>query len=287
MLFGQPERPSVCIRLRPNEMKKYAANRPRKRWPGCMHWGGDTAVSQGRRLMIDDWLLVFLAGLLVLTACSESPPATAEPLVTAALIACDERIITPTPGSILPAFQPAAACELENAAAQVDFCLVQASDTLSYPCSRHESVQETAVSERNQTLLIQRDHHISQGCWTAVTTDTRTLWACDKESGTRTILVHNVYGAIMPSPDGEWLAFVATEPEEIYKPHIFRARTDGTELTQLDSRPFPLEQVPGIQILQWSADDTWLELSLWDGHADSIHRYRVRTDGSGEFQALP
>jgi hypothetical protein len=63
--------------------------------------------------------------------------------------------------------------------------------------------------------------------------------------------------------------------------------SDGTDLIQLDTRPFPQDQVVGAQILQWSEDGEWLEVSLWDGHEGSYHRYRIRPNGSGEFEVLP
>lgn len=235
------------------------------------------------RLMV----LILLGGLLVLTACNRQNSATAVPQATSTLIACNERTVIPTPGSILPDFTPSYACELENASEQVNFCMNQASPELSYPCSQFESVQEIAIGESEQTRLIQRDYYLSRGCWTAVTTETRSLRTCDKVSGDDTILAENIYGQLVPSPDGEWFAFVATELEKIFEPHVFQVRADGTEMMQLDVRPFPQDQAPGAQILQWSKDGGWLEVSLWDGHENGYHRYQIRTDGSGEFEALP
>jgi hypothetical protein len=230
---------------------------------------------------------LILAGLLVLTACNSVESNTAVPQATSTLIACNERTVIPTPGSILPAFTTSYACELENASEQVNFCMNHTSPELSYPCSQFESVQEIAIGEGEQTLLIQRDYYLSRGCWTAVTTETRSLRTCDKVSGYDTILATNIYGELVPSPDEKWYAFAATELEKFFEPHVFQVRADGTEMMQLDVRPFPHEQVPGAQILKWSEDGEWLEVSLWDGHENGYHRYRIRTDGSGEFEALP
>lgn len=254
-------------------------------------------MTKGCRLTIFDWrlmmglprlwALLLGAGLLFLVACAESDSATAVPPATSTLIACNEQTAIPTPGSILPTFTPSYACELENASEHINFCMVHDSPELSYPCSQFESVEEVAVSEGARTRLIQRDHHLSRGCWTAVTTHTRSLRVCDKESGTSTTVAADIKGDLLQSPDGDWLAFVAIEPGNYFEPHIFQVRVDGTELMQLDTRPFPLETVPGAQVLQWSEDGEWLEVSLWDGHENSLHRYRIRTDGSGEFEALP
>jgi len=230
-------------------------------------------------------LILGLVLMGVVTACTEPEMATAVPPTTPALIACNERTVTPTPGSILPPFEPEYACQLENSSASHDFCLVHASPTLTYPCSQTESVKEVVLSDSETARLIQRDYRYSAGCWTAVTTNIRSLRACDKSSGASTILAANIYGPIAPSPDGKWFAFVATEPGKFTEPHIFRVGADEEKLVQLDIRPFPQTQVPGASISQWSADSAWLDVGLWDG--SEWYNYRLRTDGSGEFETLP
>lgn len=226
--------------------------------------------------------------LLPLVACTAVLP-PAEPIpssvtATATLIACSQM---PTPrnrGSILPLFTPAYACELEQAERHVKFCMVHASAELSYPCSQQESVHEHVIGEGGQTQLIQRDYHYSAGCWHGVTSDTRSLRVCDSDSGDSTTLAHDLIGDPIRSPDGAWFAYVAAEPGSgRLKPHIFRVRADGTDLIQLDTQPFPQDQVVGAQIIEWSADGDWLRISLWDGNADGQHQYTLRADGSGLF----
>jgi len=68
--------------------------------------------------------------------------------------------------------------------------------------------------------------------------------------------------------------------------HLFRVRADGADPLQLDTQPYP-EQLDAPHIEGWSEDGAWLEISLWDGHADGHHRYRLRTDSSGDFEILP
>ncbi len=223
-----------------------------------------------------------------LVACINSRPSTEStmPTATATLIACDEMTHDPYPGSILPSFTPSYHCELEDAYNKVYSCMVHASPELSYPCSQTESAKEMVISQEGHSLLIQRDYHYSAGCWHGVTSDIRSLRACDSESGKSNTLAEDVIGDPIFSPDGAWLAFVAAEPESNrLEPHIFRVRSDGTDLIQLDVQPFPQDQVVGAWIFQWSEDGAWLEVSLWNGR-DHI-RYHLRSDGSGEFEALP
>ncbi|MBE2224539.1 MAG: hypothetical protein IAF02_23570 [Anaerolineae bacterium] len=235
--------------------------------------------------------LILAAGMLsILTACTAPfpPTLTTTPTAPATLIDCDEMTPVPNQGSILPAFTPSYSCELENVSNHIDFCMVHASSELSYPCSRTESIHEIVIGEGSHTLLIQRDYHVSAGCWTGITSDLRSLRVCDSRSGIATTLAKDALGDPILSPDGAWFAFVAAESgSDHLKPHIFRVRLDGTDLIQLDAQPFPLDQVVGVQILQWSEDGEWLEVSLWDGHEGSYHRYRIRPDGSGEFEILP
>ncbi|MFN8489592.1 MAG: hypothetical protein U0350_18555 [Caldilineaceae bacterium] len=113
-------------------------------------------------------LLLTTTILVMLTACTEpiQPAAHAPPT---GLINC--AVMTPAPdrGSLLPPFTPAYACALENRSKYVDFCMVQASPTLSYPCSQTESVQESVIGKGRVTQLIRRDYHFAwdgrEGGW--------------------------------------------------------------------------------------------------------------------------
>ena len=234
--------------------------------------------------------LILAAGmLLILTACTAPFPPTvpATPAATATLIACDDMTPVPDRGSILTALTPSYPCQLENVSNHVDFCIVHASPDLSYPCSQTESIREIAIGEGSHTLLIQRDYHFSAGCWHGISSDVRSLRVCDGESGESTTVAEDVKGNPIPSPDRAWFAFVAAAPgSHGLEPHIFRVRSDDTGLVQLDTQPFPQDQVLAVQIFQWSEDGEWLEVSLWDGHEGGYHGYRIRTDGSGEFEVL-
>lgn len=225
---------------------------------------------------------------MTLAACAAPTTAvaiTASP-TAAALIDCAETTPLPEGWSILPTFEPSYPCELENVSNHVDFCMVHASPELSYPCSRDESVQETIIGEGSQTRLIQRDYHYSGGCWSGVTSDVRSLRVCDAASGESTILVENVRGTLLPSPDGLWFAFVLWEAGSYGYAHIYRVRSDGTDLIKLDTQPFPQAQA-GASILRWTEDGEWLAVSLWDGTANGWYGYRLRIDGSGAFETLP
>ena len=170
----------------------------------------------------------------------------------------------------------------------VDFCMVHASPTLSYPCSQTESVAEQVIGAGEQTQLILRGEHVSAGCWHGTSSDTRSLWRWNTVSGAIATLAEDVLGEPIPSPDEAWFAFVAAEPGSYrLRLHLFRVRADGADLLQLDTQPFPQERVGGAHIEGWSEDGAWLEISLWDGHADGHHRYRLRADGSGQFEVLP
>ncbi len=240
-------------------------------------------------------LLILTFGLLLIacTTPSPSPQVTTTPSqITATppstLIDCSDSTPHPDRISILPNFTPTYACELENVSKHVEFCMVYASPELSYPCSQTESIAETIVGEGDRTVLIQHNHHYSSGCWTAVSINTRSLRVCDKESGRSTTPVQDIKGQLVPSPDGAWIAFVDAAPGTLgLEPHIFLIRSDGTDLIQLDKRPFPQNQVVGIHISQWSEEGEWLNVSLWDGSENGRYTYHLRLDGSGEFERLP
>ena len=236
---------------------------------------------------------VAIGMLLILCACAVlpgSPPPATIPVTqpaTPTLISCDAMTPVADHGSILPVFTPTYACELEHVARHVDFCMVHASPELSYPCSQTESVQETTIGKSERSLLIKRDYHLSGGCWHGITADRRSLRACDSASGKSTTLAEDAKGDPLLSPDATAFAFVATAPDDPFTTRLFRVRMDGSELIRLDTKPFPQEQSLAAVIRRWSQDGAWLEISLWDGYEGGHHRYRLRTDGSGAYEALP
>lgn len=219
---------------------------------------------------------------IIFTACATPPApiATTVPDFQATQTACQENAPDPVTYSILPTFTPAFPCELQNASNSIKGCL-------AYTC-QSESIQETALGEGNDTVLIQHNYFNSTGCWSGGTTERRSLRVCDTETGETTTLAEDVLGEILTSPDGAWLAIVSAKLESNrMEPHIFRLALDGTEIVQLDTQMFPQDFVVGARILEWSEDGEWLEVSLWDGNAEGHYRYRLRTDGSGEFEPLP
>lgn len=243
-------------------------------------------MPSSRLLLLTTGIILFLIACPAPAPSPEPEPAT--PAATATLIACETMTPAPDRGSILPTFTPSYPCELENVSRRVDFCLVQDGPELSYPCSQTESIQETALGEGSQTVLIQHNYHFSAGCWHGTNADVRSLRVCNSRSGESTTLAEDVKSDAVPSPDRAGFAFVTAEPGSFgLKPHLFRVRSDGTGLLQLDTRPFPQDQVVGAQILGWSEDGAWLDVSLWDGHEGGYHRYRLHTDGSGQFETLP
>jgi hypothetical protein len=107
------------------------------------------------------------------------------------------------------------------------------------------------------------------------------------------MLASHVAGNLIASPDGESHAFVVTDlgrsregDVTSFVVDVLRVSSDGASLVQLDSSDLP-PGTAGAQVIGWSEDGDWLELSLWDGTEDGWHPYRLRTDGSGEYEAAP
>lgn len=227
-----------------------------------------------------------IGALLLLPGCGVRVPPG--PPAGPTLINCKDLPPAPVREPVLPPFVPAYPCELENATNRIDDCTVYASDTLSYPCSRSESVQEHVIASEDDRLVIQRDFHFSAGCWRGTTVDVRSLRVCDRTTGESVVLAPDILSDAVSSPDGTGLAFVSAEsPWERTAPHIYYVRIDGRNLVQLDTQPFPQERVVGARILGWVGEGEWLEVSLWDGREEGHHGYRLRPDGSGVFEEVP
>lgn len=180
--------------------------------------------------------------------------------------------------TILPPFTPSFPCELENV------------DVYDEDLCRNERVQESVIEETDQTVLYVRSYHRGAGCWSSINVDVRELRVCQRSSGAVTTLAENLATDPVRSPDGEWYAFDTFEmyqrsPEDggSFRPHFFRVRVDGTDLQELSTQDFPPEIVGG-NVIAWSDDGEWLELSLWDGTENGWHTYYLRTDGSGEYE---
>lgn len=216
--------------------------------------------------------VLLVALLIAVPACNQAEPDAAP-------------TVAPTPSplppgfTILQPFTPSYPCELQNVTAQDE------------AICRNERVEERIIGEGAEGLLIERDYHIGQGCWSGVNQYIRELKACDRNTGEVTVLTEHLGPPPLSSPDGAWYAYYTFEwvsqPEGGTIPQIqfYRIRPDGTELQVLDAQGLPGRYV-GAQIQGWSPDGAWLELTLWDGTQDGWHPYRLKSDGSGVFEPL-
>lgn len=227
--------------------------------------------------------------LLGLTACA-APTSEPMPIHTPTPVLPDCALATPVPAGtrLLPDFTPDCPCDLENVSVRVDDCVVHAAPNLEYPCSRSETVREVVLAETETRRLIQRDEHNSAGCWSGFSSDVRTLRLCAVDGGASRVVGERVWGAPVAAPGGARWAYVVAGPEnDGLAAHLVALNlADGVPI-RLDTRPFPQDSVVGATIRGWSDDMDWLEVTLWDGHTDGYHDYRVRADGSGDFERLP
>jgi hypothetical protein len=218
---------------------------------------------------------VFLAAVLVL---SQWRPGASFALPTAT--AAVPSIPTPLPEgfTLIPTFVPSYPCELQN--------LDVYDDTLC----RSERVTETVLAEGEQVAFIGHEYRMGAGCWGSVSQQMYELRACDRASGQITILAPNLVTGVVPAPAGDWLAFGTMNPlsteGDALKPHVFRVRTDGSGLQQLDTVPFPDFAVGAPRDLRW-LDNHWLAFALWDGSGeDGLHSYRLKADGTGHYEPM-
>lgn len=226
-----------------------------------------------------------------LSGCTRSTPPTATVMVASPdLELPDCALVTPPAlnARLLLEFTPDCPCALENASAQVDDCLVHAAPNLVYPCSRSERVTEVVLGAAEGRRLIQRDHSASAGCWHGASSDTRSLRLCAVTDGAGRVVAEHVRGDPVVAPDAtRWAVAVAGPELDGLAAHVFVVDLGSGETHELDTQPFPQAGVVGAQILGWSADGAWIDVSLWDGSAEGHFAYRLRTDGSGAFEALP
>lgn len=237
-----------------------------------------------------------LALVIVLTGCALTgcvgPSAAPAPLAATSLTPemPDCAFVTPVAHSerLLPEFTPDCPCALESASVKIDDCLVHAAPNLVYPCSRSEHVVELVLGTAEGRRLIQRDHSASAGCWQGTSTDTRSLRLCAMADGASRVVAERVRGDPVAAPDAARWAYAVAGPElDGLAIHLFVVDLGSGETRELDTQPFPQASVVGAQILSWSADAEWIDVSLWDGSAEGHFAYRLRTDGSGTFEALP
>jgi hypothetical protein len=205
-------------------------------------------------------LALLATAVCYLTAPRVDPTATPAPT----------RSLLPEGFTLIPAFTPAYACELQNVEVHDD------------ELCRTERIQERLLTEGQNVLFIQHDYHVSQGCWHGSNVDVRELRTCSRASGEITTLTGELISGLVASPDGQWLAYLTIDMASFgaggaIRPHVFRIRRDGTGLQQLDGPGWPAN-MPGARNLQWPKPD-WLTLELWDGTENGWHPYRLAADG--------
>lgn len=234
-------------------------------------------------------IVCWIVAACALTLTPVAPTPVAPP--TPSLPDCATQALDTTPiesATLLPPFVPDCACDLENVSARVDQCLVHASSELTYPCSRSEEVHEVVLGSAGSVRLIQRDHTLMAGCWHGTTTEERSLRLCDAHVCDSRVVAERVRGDPVAAPSGVRWAYVAAGPElDGLAVNVFVIDLADGAPVRLDTQPLPQSSAVGAQIMGWSEDARWLEVSLWDGRADGYHRYRLSTDGRGDFEPLP
>lgn len=219
--------------------------------------------------------IVFIVALLFLAAVALS---RWQPNVSLPPAPTPTRTPLPEGFTLIPTFVPAFPCELQNV------------DIYDEDLCRSEWVHETVLAEGAGVSFIQHDYHIGQGCWSSISQDIHELRVCHRESGAVTTLTNELTSVLFLSPDGEWYAFGAMNRDALgddaFNPRVYKIRPDGTDMQRLDTQPFPDEIVGAPIDLRW-LDNNWLALTLWDGTEGGYHPFRLKADGSGEYEPLP
>ena len=222
-------------------------------------------------------LLLTALGIVILGLSNTTPGVAGAPVP----VPTDTPVPTPLPEgfTLIPPFTPSYPCELQGWVAQDDnLC-------------RYESVQESILVQGAQVTFIKHDYHMGEGCWGSINQDIHELRTCNQTSGAITTLTSNLTTNLILSPDGVWFAFGEMSPMDAdgrsLVPHVYRVRQDGSDLQRLDTQGFPDFTVGAPGHLRW-VDDDWLTLDLWDGTGDDgYHAFRLKSDGSGVYEALP
>ncbi|MEO8392725.1 MAG: hypothetical protein ABI700_07015 [Chloroflexota bacterium] len=210
---------------------------------------------------------ILLVGVLLLS--DWRPYASGVPSVT------PTATFLPDNFTLIPTFAPAFPCDLQKIEVHDD------------KLCRYESVTESIAAEGDGVSFITYEHYIGQGCWSGVSQQIRELRVCTRSSGAITTLSENFVTNLIASPDGEWLAFgtmnrLSTGIESV-RPHLYRIRSDGSDLQQLDTRGFGGYRVGAAMDLHWDGAD-WLAFTLWDGTDGGYYVYRLKVDGSGTYE---
>jgi hypothetical protein len=218
-----------------------------------------------RRLIV--LMVILLVGVLALEGWKPGNNAFAPtPTSTATLL--------PENFTLIPTFVPSFPCELQN---------VEVHDE---QLCRYEQVTERKLTSGDGVVFIDHQYYMGQGCWDSVSQQSRELRVCSQGSGASTTPSKDFVTDLIASPDGEWLAFgtmnrLSTGIESV-RPHLYRVRSDGSELQPLDTQGFDGYRVGAARDLRWENND-WLAFSLWDG-SDGYYAYRLKADGSGTYE---
>ncbi|MEP7291119.1 MAG: hypothetical protein ABI835_05020 [Chloroflexota bacterium] len=219
-----------------------------------------------RRLMLILALLV--VGVIALSSWQPGAQDVLLPTPTVTMLPDDFTLIS--------TFVPSFPCELQQVEVYDD------------KICRYESVKEQVLAEGDGVTFIQYDYHMGQGCWDSVSQDIHELHVCQRNTGAVTLLTDELTSGLLLSLDGAWYAYGTMDKDmRTGNPHVFRVRRDGTDVQQLDTQGFPASAIGAPGNLRW-LDDQWLAMTLWDGSgADGYHPFRLKTDGSGVYEALP
>ncbi|MBI1257904.1 MAG: hypothetical protein GC204_10570 [Chloroflexi bacterium] len=183
---------------------------------------------------------------------------------------------TPLPDNftLIPTFVPTFPCDLQNIEVHDDnLC-------------RNESVSERSLFSSDGVLFIEHEYRMGQGCWGSVSQQIRELRLCTRSSGAITTLSKDFVTDLIASPDGKWLAFgtmnpLATDGDSL-RPHLYRVRSDGSDLQPLDTKGFDAYRVGAPIDLRWDGAN-WLAFTLWDSSEGGYYAYRLKADGSGTY----
>jgi hypothetical protein len=195
----------------------------------------------------------------------------------AAVVSTDTATPTLIPDNftLIPTFVPASPCDLQNVEVYDD------------KLCRSESITERTLISNYGVSFIEHEYRMGQGCWDSVSQQIRELRVCTRSNGAMTTLSKDFITDLIESPDGEWLAFgtmnrLSTGIDSV-RPHVYRVRSDGSDLQQLDTQGFGGYRIGAPLDLHWD-DADWLGFTLWDGTEGGYYAYRLKADGTGTYE---
>jgi hypothetical protein len=180
---------------------------------------------------------------------------------------------TSSPGSLLPTFDPAYPCALENVEVYVeDTCQV-------------ERVTEQRRFSGDETMILERVAYFGRGCQASTSYSQYSLQSCHLTTGERTPLLDSEGAFVFyPSADGQVLVFSTFNwtPDVSPDSQLYRINADGSGLQLLSTQALPEPYISAVA--QGWIDADWMLAYLWDGRQTQAYRFRV--DGSGAYEPL-